>query len=114
LTVTGKVETADRVAVKVALAVPVLPSVTTTSSIEILGLLAVSSLVMVAVAVLVVIVELSGAAVKFGLLRVTIIVSSGSTTVSPKTSTVIVLVVSFAAKAIVPVALVAPAALILL
>jgi hypothetical protein len=110
LTVTGKLEAAEREAVKVALAVPVLPSVTTTSSIEILGL---SSLAIVAVAVLVVIVELSGA-VPFGLLRVTVIVSSGSTAVSPKTSTAIVLVVSLAAKAIVPVAVVAPAALILL
>ena len=111
MTVTGKLEAAEREAVKVALAVPVLPSVTTTSSIEILGL---SSLAIAAVAVLVVIVELSGAAVKFGLLRVTLIVSSGSTAVSPKTSTAIVLAVSLAAKAIVPVAVVAPAALILL
>ena len=110
MTVTGKLEAAEREAVKVALAVPVLPSVTTTSLIEILGL---SSLAIVAVAVLVVIVELSGA-VPLGLLRVTVIVSSGSTAVSPKTSTAIVLAVSLAAKAIVPVAVVAPAALILL
>ena len=111
MTVTGKLEPAERETVKVALAVPVLPSVTTTSSIEILGL---SSLAILAVAVLAVIVEFSGAGVKFGLLRVTVIVSSGSIAVSPKTSTAIVLAVSLAANAIVPVAVVAPAALILL
>ena len=94
-----------------ALTVPVLPSVTVTSPIEILGL---SSLAIVTVAVFAVTVELSGAAVKFGLLRVTVIVSSGSTRVSPKTSIAIVLEVSLAAKAIVPVAVVAPAALMLL
>ena len=84
---------------------------TTTSLIEMLGL---SSLVIVAVAVLVVIAELSGAAVKFGLDKVAVIVSSASPNVSPKTSTVMVLLVSPAAKAIVPVAVVAPPALILI
>ena len=69
---------------------------------------AVSSLLMVVVAVAVVMVELSGAAVKLGLERVAIIVSLGSTTVSPKTFNVMVLLVSVAAKLIVPVAAVAP------
>jgi hypothetical protein len=109
--VTGKLEAADKKTVKLALTVPALPSVTVTSPIEMLGL---SSLVMVTAALLVATTELSGAAVKFGLLRVTVIVSSASTAVSPKTSREMVLVVSLAAKAIAPARLVAPAALILL
>ena len=95
---TGVADALDSETVKVALVVPLLPSVSVTSEMLSPGAVTPSSLVMVPVA-------LAWASVApVGLVRVTVKVSLGSTTVSPRTLTATVWEVVPAAKVRVPVA----------
>ena len=87
-TVTVSVLEADRLTVKAALTVPEFPSVTVTSLIDSVGVTTPSSFRMVPSP------WLSAMVALVGMLRFTKNVSFGSTTVSPRTRTVIVLLVS--------------------
>ena len=95
-TVTVDVLAADSVTVNAAALVPALPSATATSPIDSVGSAAVSSFVIVPVAVARAIVAPEG------LDSVTVNVSLGSTVVSPFTTTAIVFVVCPAVKVSVP------------